>query len=178
MERCGKTAAENLNVSYKRPHRRFFFCCSGARQAVDGAFQVDAFGRGRCTRRGKLSGPTLLEPSLRVKRNTAHTKAPRLSSPRSQGLNARDRLKVCLPPKRPQFGGRTWGHRGKRRGSGPRRSATANHIQLAAAVQFCSLSLVSNRPSTGGPYQVSLEGWRACARNWSRRRTDLIRCGG
>ena len=21
-------------------------------------------------------------------------------------------------------------------------------------------------------------GWRACARNWSRRRTDLIRCGG
>src|SRR5437763_8442615 len=78
-------------------HRRFFFCCSGARQAVDGAFQVDAFGRGRCTRRGKLSGPTLLEPSLYVKRNTAHTKAPRLSSPRSQGLNARDRLKVCFP---------------------------------------------------------------------------------
>ncbi len=21
-------------------------------------------------------------------------------------------------------------------------------------------------------------GWRACVRNWSRRRTDLIRCGG
>ena len=91
MESRGKTAAENLNVSYKRPHRRFFFCCSGARQAVDGAFQVDAFGRGRCTRRGKFSGPTPLEPSLYVKRNTAHTKAPRLSSPRSQGLNARDR---------------------------------------------------------------------------------------
>lgn len=81
------------------------FCCSRARQAVDGAFQVDAFGRGRCTRRGKFSGPTPLEPSLYVKRNTAHTKAPRLSSPRSQGLNARDRLKVCFPPKRPQFGG-------------------------------------------------------------------------
>src|ERR1700730_46211 len=30
----------------------FFFCCCGARQAVDGAFQVDAFGRDRCTRQG------------------------------------------------------------------------------------------------------------------------------
>jgi hypothetical protein len=41
-----------------------------ARQAVDGAFQVDVFGRGRCTRRSKFSGPTLLELSLNVKRNT------------------------------------------------------------------------------------------------------------
>jgi len=42
--------------------------------------------------------------------------------------------------KRPQFGGRSWGHLGERRRGGPRRSATANHIQFAAAVQFCSLS--------------------------------------
>ena len=49
-----------------------FFCCCGARQAVDGAFQVDAFGHGRCNRPDKSSGPPLLKLSLKVKRNIAH----------------------------------------------------------------------------------------------------------
>jgi hypothetical protein len=53
----------------------FLFRYCGARQAVDGAFQVDAFGRDRCIRRGKFSGPPLLEPSLYVKRNTAHNQS-------------------------------------------------------------------------------------------------------
>jgi hypothetical protein len=52
-----------------------FFCCCGARRAVDGVFQVDAFGRRRCTRRSKFSGPPLLKPSLHVNRNTAHNQS-------------------------------------------------------------------------------------------------------
>jgi hypothetical protein len=51
------------------------FCSCGARRAVDGAFQVDAFGRGRCSRRGNFSGPPLLEASLHVNRNTAHNQS-------------------------------------------------------------------------------------------------------
>ena len=52
-----------------------FFCCCGARQAVDGTFQVDSFRARRCTRRGKFSGPPLLEASLHVNWNTAHNQS-------------------------------------------------------------------------------------------------------
>ena len=65
------------------------------RHAVDRGFRADPLGRGRI-RRDKSSGPPLLKPSLKVKRNGAHGKAPRSWSPRSQGLNARSRLKVRL----------------------------------------------------------------------------------
>jgi len=41
----------------------------------DPAFRADAFGRGRI-RPHKSSGPPLLEPSLKVKRNSAHGLAP------------------------------------------------------------------------------------------------------
>jgi hypothetical protein len=50
----------------------FFFCLCGARQLFDAVFQDDAFGRDRRNRRDKSGGPSLLEASLKVKRNCAH----------------------------------------------------------------------------------------------------------
>src|SRR6266404_1191970 len=52
-----------------------FFCFCGAWQVFEGAFQADAFGRGRCDRRGKSGGPPLLKLSLQVKRNSAHSQS-------------------------------------------------------------------------------------------------------
>ena len=52
--------------------RRAFLCFYGARQGVEGAFQLVAFGHGRCGRRDKSGGPPLLELSLKVKRNNTH----------------------------------------------------------------------------------------------------------
>jgi hypothetical protein len=51
------------------------FCFCGPRQVVDSTFQVAAFGRGRCERRDKSSGPPLLKLSLEVKRNSAHSQS-------------------------------------------------------------------------------------------------------
>jgi hypothetical protein len=63
----------------------FFFCFCRPRHAVDGDFQVNAFfGRGRCDRRDKSSGPPLLKPSLNVKWNTAHSQSSASWPPRSQ----------------------------------------------------------------------------------------------
>jgi hypothetical protein len=53
----------------------FFFCFCGARRVLDRTFQTDAFGRDRCNRTGKFSGPSLLEPSWKVKRNYAHNQS-------------------------------------------------------------------------------------------------------
>jgi hypothetical protein len=53
----------------------FFLCFCAACQVVDGTFQVGAFWRGRCDRRGKSSGPPLLKLSLKVKRNSAHSQS-------------------------------------------------------------------------------------------------------
>jgi len=66
-----------MPVAWSPPLRTggFFFCYCRARQAVDGAFQVGAFGRGRCDRQEKSSDPPLLEPSFYVKRNTAHNQS-------------------------------------------------------------------------------------------------------
>ena len=50
-------------------------CFCGPRQVVYGAFQVGAFGRGRCERRDKSSDPPLLTLSLKVKRNSAHSQS-------------------------------------------------------------------------------------------------------
>jgi hypothetical protein len=47
-------------------------------------FKAMLLGRGRCNRRGKSGGPALLEPSLKVKRDTAHYENSG-SSPRFQG---------------------------------------------------------------------------------------------
>jgi len=53
----------------------FFLCFCAACQVVDAPFQVGAFRRGRCDRRGKSSGPPLLKLSLKVKRNSAHSQS-------------------------------------------------------------------------------------------------------
>ena len=73
----------------------FRFC--GARQVGDGAFRVGVFGRGRCSRRGKSSGPPLLKLSLKVERNSAHSQSSAFVVARSCGLNARDRFKDPPP---------------------------------------------------------------------------------
>jgi hypothetical protein len=62
------------------------------RQAVDVIFRADPLGRGRI-RRDKSSSPSLLKPSLKVKRNSAHGKLRVPDRPVS-GLNARAPLKV------------------------------------------------------------------------------------
>jgi hypothetical protein len=75
----------------------FRFC--GARQVGDGAFRVGVFGR--CSRRGKSSGPPLLKPSLKVERNSAHSQSSAFVVARSCGLNARDRFKDPGAAQRP-----------------------------------------------------------------------------
>src|ERR1700676_3163286 len=83
--RRGKTVS---SVASGNP-RRLGWC------AADRGLRADPLGRGRI-RRDKSSGPPLLKPSLKVKRNGAHGKAPRSWSSQSQGLNARTPLKVRL----------------------------------------------------------------------------------
>jgi hypothetical protein len=53
-----------------------FFCFCGARRVFDGTFQAHAFGRGRWNQRGKFSCPSLLEASLKVKRDSTHNQTP------------------------------------------------------------------------------------------------------
>jgi hypothetical protein len=73
---------------------RLFLCFYGARQAVDGLFQVDAFGRGRCDQRANSSGPPLLRPSLKVKRNSAHSQSSAFAESRAQGYRGRGACRV------------------------------------------------------------------------------------
>jgi len=62
-----------------------------------GASQDNAFGCGRHNPRGKSSGPPLLEPSLKVKRNNAHGQSSTFKvAPVLGHLNARAPLKVRL----------------------------------------------------------------------------------
>ena len=66
-----------------------------SRRVLDRTFQTDAFGRDRCNRPGKFSGPSLLEPSLKVKRNDAHCQSSGFGGrPGLKCLNARGCLKV------------------------------------------------------------------------------------
>jgi hypothetical protein len=80
------------------------FCFCGPRQVVDGNFQVGAFGRGRCERRDKSSGPPLLKLSLKVKRNSAHS-----HSAHSHSAHSQSSAFVVAPVSRPQ---RAWSLKG------------------------------------------------------------------
>jgi hypothetical protein len=63
--------------------RVFPFAFAGPGKLLTVSFQDNAFGRGRCNRRDKSSLPSLLEASLKVKRNCgAHSQAPGFGSPR------------------------------------------------------------------------------------------------
>ena len=73
-----------------------FFCFRPAWQVVDGTLRVGAFVRGRCDRRGKYSGPPLLKPSLKVKRNSAHSQSSMFVVAPPHGRNEPGRLMVCL----------------------------------------------------------------------------------
>jgi len=78
-----------LAAIYLAPEVGFYFICIifiilgfGAlrttgreTRVLDRTFQTDGFGRDRCNRPGKFSGPSLLEPSLKVKRNYAHNQS-------------------------------------------------------------------------------------------------------
>jgi hypothetical protein len=58
------------------------------------ASQANIFRCGRCNRPGKSSGPPLLEPSLKVKRNNAHRQSSTFKvAPDLGHLNAHARLK-------------------------------------------------------------------------------------
>jgi hypothetical protein len=74
----------------------FFFYICGALQAIDSVFQDNAFGRDRRNRRDKSGGPSLFETSLKVKRNFAHSQAPRSLPPGLKGVNALGPLKGPL----------------------------------------------------------------------------------
>ena len=65
-----------------------------ARAFLTGAFQNNAFGCGRYNPQGKSSGPALLEPSLKVKRNNVHGQSSAFKvAPVLGHLNAHARLK-------------------------------------------------------------------------------------
>ena len=76
------------------------------RHAVDRGFRADLLGRGRI-RRHESSGPPLLKPSLKVKRNGAHGKAPRSWSP---PVSRPQRARSIKGPLRSHHGNKSCSH--------------------------------------------------------------------
>ena len=83
----------SLTKPADQPSGLFLFLCR-AWQAVGGIFQANIFRCDRYNPRGKSSGPALLEPSLKVKRNNAHGQSSTFKvAPVLGHLNAHARLK-------------------------------------------------------------------------------------
>ena len=94
--------AQVLRPLTSQPGGVFLGLCD-ARPVVDGSFQVEALGRGQCSRRNKSSGPPLLKASLKVKRNTAHNQSSGFAiAPRVKASTPRDGADWTVPS-RPQL---------------------------------------------------------------------------